>query len=1294
MSVLGDNITASYVNEKFEVTWSFGGSSYQVQPYDRIEVKEINEKGDETTFAVQMTKSSQQHDTMNVRPLSDINTTGTRYYAVYMSGASENEVSRSSVFTIDTLASPTFEDDFLVSRDDCAINVIQVHSISVDGRENCEIDIEWKFNVDARGLLSKDDYICVIPSKKAEDLKNIYHEYACGVASGKESGKVSLQLGGFVRTGHEYQVFYLLNNCSKDSLRKGASTPFVVDDSMIPYFDNPAATKADSMQFNYSTVSQYNRQDLMEKLADAADYNPLLTVKPRSNKWVAPIEESREEHKVIEEEVEKHIKFAQGIDVSYDLQDIEDQMDEQLNDSKMIKQVTAALRQSPGFLFVGDDVSIAAPSLSPSWSTLMSFVLEETFKAIPAELKHIVTKLRNSDSTRRPEDVLEVYHLLLQDKVVELLKSLDKGEPNANHKVIAKMAKDGKLKSIMTTNFDEYIERALDEESVPYKLVCTNDEFREYYKNGCEDFAVLKLRGTMSRPETIISVAMHYSKHGGFGGYKSLVAHKFVKSYPTFFLGCSGWDFGYSTYQEFWAAVGKKEGEKIYFLKLKGRTNSPMISNLVGRHIGDRLIIGECVLPHSTISILERFQPDVAADILQLHNDSCASPEGEKMRVELNDYIRFWVHQIPKSSALAILWSEAAQLNESTKLSHEKTKLMKMNKNTTSLMSAATTDGVTTHLVDLAMKFSQGFISNDVYLERQRLATLELSFAPLAMTKANKKKLVELCNAAYKSHHLLNGPTSHDYQFMLPSYVMNIADVSEDDVYPQEMLSEALDYIVEILEPLNKKRDVDETASILYDLYHTQANVLRIREHDRQEIHDLFQKFAEDAAEGEWSEDDIENRVQHSITPIVTRVAFQLVDTDCIVDSLVGHTTYLHENQDDTNDDFIGSAYTLALSLHKQANHRIADLYKVEGMQKLIHMLSIDVNRKIPDSTFEHIEMEMTSPVKPVIDLLNAITKKKRKFGQISVNEVLATFEMAATEMMRQFLTNTGSMVMDERRREGCGHFPRDSLPTSVATFLSRKMIKASSQIKDDRAVQSCLGLLCILGESSRDIKHMKAAVDKSLALTDDRVTEVTPYPIPEALAALYQEKNDVDKSLQYYKLALEGINNFVPREKTDAIILNACLVQAQTDKREALKMAFVYSPYFSDNKNYKVIGPGRAILIQQCESWASEFGLSLDEARFQIMIRGAIDEEDSDDDEDELEEEPVDEGTAVTVEERDDTEEDSKNEEDSKKEKTETKKGRNQKQSKVVQGLSNKQLKARKRAVTGDKSCEKCTIM
>ena len=69
------------------------------------------------------------------------------------------------------------------------------------------------------------------------------------------------------------------------------------------------------------------------------------------------------------------------------------------------------------------------------------------------------------------------------------------------------------------------------------------------------------------------------------------------------------------------------------------------------------------------------------------------------------------------------------------------------------------------------------------------------------------------------------------------------------------------------------------------------------------------------------------------------------------------------------------------------------------------------------------------------------------------------------------------------------------------------------------------------------------------------------------------------------------------------AIVLNACLVTGQMNKKEALRIAFDHSPFFRDTQLNVQFGPGRSLLVQQCETWSTELGFaSLSEAQERLL--------------------------------------------------------------------------------------------
>jgi hypothetical protein len=172
----------------------------------------------------------------------------------------------------------------------------------------------------------------------------------------------------------------------------------------------------------------------------------------------------------------------------------------------------------------------------------------------------------------QPEEIMESYYLVLRENLFKLFQLLEAGSPNANHKALAKLAKTGRLRAILTTNFDIFIERALRDEDVAFKVVVTHEDFAQYLRQGCKEFAVLKIHGTIDQPDTIVAVANHYKAGKGFSGSKAVVVAELLRQCPTLFVGYSGWDFQHANYQAFWAQVGEEGGANVYWLKLKGST--------------------------------------------------------------------------------------------------------------------------------------------------------------------------------------------------------------------------------------------------------------------------------------------------------------------------------------------------------------------------------------------------------------------------------------------------------------------------------------------------------------------------------------------------------------------------------------------------------------------------------------------------------------------------------------------------------------------------------------------------
>lgn len=163
----------------------------------------------------------------------------------------------------------------------------------------------------------------------------------------------------------------------------------------------------------------------------------------------------------------------------------------------------------------------------------------------------------------------------------------------------------------------------------------------------------MKIHGTTSRPDTIVAVANHYKTGRGFGRYKATVMHHFVKCYPTLFVGYSGWDFFHANYRAFWAQAGVNGGEKIYFMKRKGSRGGPLISKLVGNHIGARLVIGEGILPDSACAVMKRIDEDGARSIIKFNETIDFNAVQATVRANQNSFVVNWVNKTRHSKTFA-----------------------------------------------------------------------------------------------------------------------------------------------------------------------------------------------------------------------------------------------------------------------------------------------------------------------------------------------------------------------------------------------------------------------------------------------------------------------------------------------------------------------------------------------------------------------------------------------------------------------------------------------------------------
>ena len=151
------------------------------------------------------------------------------------------------------------------------------------------------------------------------------------------------------------------------------------------------------------------------------------------------------------------------------------------------RKVAGFLQNKQALLFCGAGISIDPPSSLPGWNTLRNYTLEAIAareSSLCFHLNDLTTLTLQSSPTRRgliPEIVASVISQRCSG-YFDSFKSLEEGLPNRNHMLIAELAAKGNLKYIITTNFDLFIEKALAEKGVTFRVL-RSERLQNVYNN-------------------------------------------------------------------------------------------------------------------------------------------------------------------------------------------------------------------------------------------------------------------------------------------------------------------------------------------------------------------------------------------------------------------------------------------------------------------------------------------------------------------------------------------------------------------------------------------------------------------------------------------------------------------------------------------------------------------------------------------------------------------------------------------------------------------------------------------
>ena len=241
-------------------------------------------------------------------------------------------------------------------------------------------------------------------------------------------------------------------------------------------------------------------------------------------------------------------------------------------------------------VFVGAGISTLEPSCLPSWWALNHAILDAlAYEAqnISSEVHRVkdFIKEREENGLLPPEFVAEIISNRVGINYFEILRVLEGDEPNYVHFALAELAKQGKLKWIITTNFDTLIEKAFEVLNTSLKVCVDPTDYNNLLDDNVltepETCVLIKLHGTATRPETCIDTLAQ--RKIGLHPNISVILHQIGLQSAWLFLGYSGADF--EAEPNYLGLRGRaKEGKGVFWLQLEGTNVKDTVSTLLEQY--------------------------------------------------------------------------------------------------------------------------------------------------------------------------------------------------------------------------------------------------------------------------------------------------------------------------------------------------------------------------------------------------------------------------------------------------------------------------------------------------------------------------------------------------------------------------------------------------------------------------------------------------------------------------------------------------------------------------------------
>lgn len=190
--------------------------------------------------------------------------------------------------------------------------------------------------------------------------------------------------------------------------------------------------------------------------------------------------------------------------------------------------------------FVGSGISLFPPSELPTGGQLRDGILEALAKRSPERLKTHINAAKGKEPN--PELVYQIIYDNVGDYFFSSYNLLEIDKANSNHLFLARLAKHGYLRTIVTTNFDCLIEHAFKKEKVDFYVYYDERGFSMYLSQDNRGrIAIIKLHGTIEDRQSMIATLRQVGK--GLSPNQAQILDNLLKEQHVLFIGYSGNDF-------------------------------------------------------------------------------------------------------------------------------------------------------------------------------------------------------------------------------------------------------------------------------------------------------------------------------------------------------------------------------------------------------------------------------------------------------------------------------------------------------------------------------------------------------------------------------------------------------------------------------------------------------------------------------------------------------------------------------------------------------------------------------